>query len=150
MARLMSSVYFKNGVCAVITESQTTDGIWTHDGDCTRVSATDNPETLGSVIRHHLARSCFGVLRSKEHPNTSVLSTLGFTTWKQCERQADVVAICYRPGSSIELEPFTRRRSGGYDPCPSNVVVLNESATDRELGDACRAILVSLSAQGKK
>lgn len=119
MARLIAHVFCARALYAVITMSQSVDGFWFEDGECSVLPVEAHDRELGALIETHIQQSVRDQVVERPFDNKSVLKALRCRSWRDLHRIAECVIVRMFPGSHIEIEHMLKD-PGGTDYLPNS------------------------------
>lgn len=144
MARLISHVFCAKALYAVITMSQSVDGFWFEDGECSVLPVEAHDRELGSLIEMHIQQSVRDQVVERPFDNKSVLKALRCRSWRGLYRIAECVTVTLFPGSHIEIEHMLRNPEGGeYLPNAAGKKTLPADASTETIGSLVKQMMLS-------
>lgn len=137
------AIYERSGVLYLQASSQTTTGLWIHDGEVFQLALTGDDSEIGVLVLRVAEHSRTGIphpdFRVKQPPRR-LLRIVGVRSETALAKSARYLSVHIR--ADIELTPSRPYGGrGGFSYLPVRIVRLSASAQPHEIGKGVREAL---------
>ncbi|WP_428262367.1 hypothetical protein [Haliangium sp.] len=127
----------------IATCSQTTDGVWLHDGEYTVLPAESAPATVAEALQAALARTRIGIPHPQDWTGhvKPLLDAAGVKTWSAYVRDTRAISV-EQADDDIVLTPTVNRGAReGFGFLSEQAIHVPSTATHAEIGAAIEKAL---------